>query len=145
MDKRLMHYEFPRYRIQLDGTTAELPQKIAATVEDASNATIVAAVLAAARAEEVTDLYLLDKKFIMDAIREKRERENRNPLTIEDLVKMHDQAVWVQPKDNPLNGFWGVVEGASKFEGKKYLYLWGNPFCHILDEDYVAYRHKPEG
>lgn len=75
MDKRLMHYVFPRDQIQLDGTMAELPGKVAAVVEDSTDAAIVAAILAAARAEEVTDLYLIDKTFILDAIREKLERE----------------------------------------------------------------------
>ena len=144
MDKRLIHYEFPRDQIQLDGTTAELHAKVAAVVEDTTDAAIVAAILAAARAEEVTDLYLMDKTFILDALREKLERENPKPLTIEDLIKMQDQAVWVQPNGDPLNGHWGVVEGASESKGKKYLYLWGNPFSYIIDEDYEAYRHRPK-
>lgn len=66
-------------------------------------------------------------------------------MTIAELIKMQDQAVWVEPKGDRLLGFWGVVEGASEYEGKKFLYLHGNPFCHILDEDYIAYRHKPKG
>ena len=144
MDKRLMHYQLPSDKIQLDGTMVELRMKIAAVVEDTTDAAIVEAVIAAARAEEVTDLYLLDKTFILDAIREKLERENPKSLTIEDLIKMQDQSVWVQPKGDPLNGHWGVVEGASESEGKKYLYLWGNPFVYIIDEDYEAYRHRPK-
>ena len=83
MDKRLMHYQFPRDQIQLDGNMAELRGKVAAVVEDSTDIAIVAAILAAARAEGVTDLYLLDKTFILDAIREKRERENPKPLTID--------------------------------------------------------------
>lgn len=75
MDKRLMHYEFPRDQIQFDGTMVELPGKVAAVVEDATDAAIVAAILAAARAEGVTDLYLIDKTFILDAIREKKQKE----------------------------------------------------------------------
>lgn len=75
MDKRLMHYQFPRDQIRLEGTMAELPGKVAAVVEDSTDAAIVAAILAAARAEGITDLYLLDKTFILDAIREKLERE----------------------------------------------------------------------
>ena len=145
MDK-LIHYEFPRNQIQIDSYShmAEHHAKVAAVVEDTTDAVIVAAVIAAARAEEVTDLYLLDKTFILDAIREKLERENPKPLTIEDLIKMQDQSVWVQPKGDPLNGHWGVVEGASESDGKKYLYLWGNPFVYIIDEDYEAYRHRPK-
>lgn len=144
MDK-LIHYEFPCRKIpQLDGTMVDLSIKIAAIVADTSELAIVQAVKEAATASGVTDLYLLDKTFILDAIREKKERENRNPLTIEDLIKMQDQAVWVQPKGDPLNGTWGVVEGASESEGKKYLYLWEHPFCYLIDEEYEAFRHKPK-
>ena len=144
MDKRLMHYQFPSPDLQIHGTMAELDRKIAAVVEDTTDAAIVQAVKEAARAEGVADLYLLDRKFIMDAIREKKERENPKPLTIKDLIKMQDQAVWVQPKGDPLNGSWGVVEGASESEGKTYLYLWdAHGYCLIGDE-YEAYRHKPK-
>ena len=83
MDKRLMHYEFPRDQIQLDGTTVELRTKIAAVVADTTDAAIVEAIIAAARAEEVTDLYLLDKTFILDAIREKLEREKQGKVAPE--------------------------------------------------------------
>ncbi len=92
MDKRLMHYAFPRDQIQLDGTMAELPMKIAAVVEDTTDNVIVAAILAAARTEGVTDLYLLDKKFIMEAIQEKKERENHKPRTNADRIRsMNDE------------------------------------------------------
>lgn len=98
MDKRLMHYAFPRDQIQLDGTTAELPQKIAAVVEDTTEKAIVQAVIDAARAAEVTDLYLLDKKFILDAIREKQERESPKPQTNAARIRaMSDEelAAWI--------------------------------------------------
>lgn len=85
MDNRLMHYEFHRNQIQLDGTMAELPQKIAAAVEDTTDKAIVQAVIEAAQANGVTDLYLLDKTFIMDALREKQEREK--PLTNADRIR----------------------------------------------------------
>lgn len=92
MDNRLMHYAFPRDQIQLDGTMAELPMKIAAVVEDTTDNVIVAAILAAARTEGVTDLYLLDKKFIMGAIQEKKERENHKPRTNADRIRaMNDE------------------------------------------------------
>lgn len=105
MDNRLMHYEFPRDQIQLEGTMAELPGKVAAVVEDSTDLAIVAAILAAARAEGVTDLYLLDKTFILDAIREKLEREKPKLLTMDELKKMNGEPVWVVE----LN-YWAVVE-----------------------------------
>ena len=83
MDKRLMHYEFPRDQIQLDGTTVELRTKIAAVVADTTDAAIVEAIIEAARAEDITDLHLLDKTFILDAIREKLEREKQGKVAPE--------------------------------------------------------------
>lgn len=78
-----------------------------------------------------------------DRLKEARE-ENQKPLTIKDLIKMQDQAVWVQPKGDPLNGSWGVVEGASESEGKTYLYLWDAPGYCLIGDEYEAYRHKPK-
>ena len=136
MDKRLMHYQFPRDQIQLDGTMAELPQKIAAAVEDATDKAIVAAVLAAARAEEVTDLYLLDKTFIMDAIREKKERENPKPLTNEELRQMKEATpVWWQYSEK--TGFWCLAQTG--------VVMVPSGRCYDISEcEGRAYRHKPK-
>lgn len=82
MDK-LMHYVFPRDQLQLDGTMVELRCKIAAVVVDTTEKAVVQAIIEAARAEGVTDLYLLDKAFILDAIREKLEREKQGKVAPE--------------------------------------------------------------
>ena len=145
MDKRLMHYEFPRDQIRLEGTMAELPGKVAAVVEDSTDAAIVAAVLAAARAEGVTDLYLLDKTFILDAIREKLEREKPKPLTIEELQHMREQPVYVVPLPESCRDSnweeWCVL-------GKDCAYIPGIEYWHWDLTDYnrtwIAYRHRPK-
>ena len=140
MDNRLMHYEFHRNQIQLDGTMAELPQKIAAVVEDTTDKAIVEAVLAAARDEGVTDLYLLDKTFILDAIREKQERENPKPLTIEELRKVNGEPLW-------LTGFeWRVCYGTSTFRGSEYIELSMDNSIPLdgYGKYWHAYRHKPK-
>ena len=138
MDRRLMHYEFPHEPPQLDPDgTIDLNKKIAAVVEDAADVTIVAAVLAAARAEKVTDLYLIDKKFIMDAIREKQERENPKPLTIEELRQMHGEPVFIRKLDGDQS-FWMlaypdvVSNRLGWLDYRNYGSAW------------VAYRHKPK-
>ena len=98
MDNTLMHYILLDEQIQFDGTIAKLAQKIAAVVGDTADKAIVEAIIAAARAEEVTDLYMIDKKFIFDAIREKQELENQKPLTNGDRIRaMSDEelAKWV--------------------------------------------------
>ena len=66
------------------------------------------------------------------------------PLTIEELIGMYDQAVWIQHKGDPNNGHWGVVEGVSEMDGNKYLYLWDEPGHYQLNDCYEAYRNKPE-
>lgn len=138
MDRRLMHYEFPHEPPQLDPDgTIDINKKIAAVVEDAADVTIVAAVLAAARAEEVTDLYLIDKKFIMDAIREKQEREKPKPLTIEELREMNGEPVFIRKLDGDQS-FWMlaypdvVSNRLGWLDYRNYGSAW------------VAYRHKPK-
>lgn len=134
----LMHYIFPHEPLQLDPDgTIDINKKIAAVVEDAADVTIVAAVLAAARAEEVTDLFLIDKTFIMDAIREKQERENPKPLTIEELREMNGEPVFIRKLDGDQS-FWmlaypdAVSNRLGWLDYRNYGSAW------------VAYLHKPK-
>ena len=117
MDNRLMHYILLDEQIQLDGTIAKLTQKIAAVVEDAADKAIVEAILAAARAEEVTDLYLIDKKFILDAIREKQERENPKPLTNADKLRTMDETAFVRFLDDVT---WSAIDSGRDLSKLKY-------------------------
>lgn len=48
---------------------------MAAQVVDTQERMLVEAVIKAAEEEGVRDLYILDKKFVLDALREKMERE----------------------------------------------------------------------
>lgn len=153
MDKRLMHYELPRDKVLLDGNMVELRGKVAAVVADSTDAAIVAAIIAAARAEDVTDLYLLDKTFILDAIREKQERENPKPLTIEELRGMDGDPVWVSDRKYPSDSGYCVIR-APKDTFSDY----GDQFCIAeipgcecgwyefkkYGMDWIAYRHRPE-
>lgn len=50
-------------------------QRISAKAVDLQNEVIVAACIEAAKEAGVTDLYLLDKQFVAEAIQEKIERE----------------------------------------------------------------------
>ena len=84
-------------------------------------------------------------RMAIEALVEKQNRENMNPLTIEELIQMQDQPVWVQRKEEPLDGHWGIVEGASEFEGRKWLYLRGHYGEYEIDAAWVAYRHKQKG
>ena len=59
-----------------DGTYSLL-KKIQVEVVDKTNRAIVDAIVKEAREAGVTDLYLLDKQFILEAITEKMEREGK--------------------------------------------------------------------
>lgn len=151
MDKRLMHYQFPRDQIQIDGTTATLHTKVAAIVEDATDAAIVGAILEAARAEEVTDLYLLDKTFILDAIREKLERENPKPLTIEELRQMDGLPVYVSDLRIHDNSEYCIILANDKYghgDQNRCAQIAGCECDWYRFDEYgerwIAYRHKPK-
>ncbi len=78
----------------------------------------------------------------MDGERLVCDKKRNSPLTIEELIKMQDKAVWVQPKGDPLNGNWYVVECASVVDGNKFLYLWGQPFPYLIDEHHEAFTTR---
>lgn len=59
----------------LDEVTGRIIARFKAEVIDMENKAIVDAVIKAAQEDGITTLYLMDKQFILDAIREKLERE----------------------------------------------------------------------
>ena len=78
------------------------------------------------------------------ALQEKLDREDPKPLTIEELIQMQDQPVWLKSLEDPEHGGWGIVEGASEIGGKKYLFLRGEIGYCEYEKGVVAYRHKPK-
>lgn len=58
-----------------DFDTYTMIKRISAKAVDLQNAAIVAACIEAAKEAGITDLYLLDKQFVTEAIKEKIERE----------------------------------------------------------------------
>ena len=56
-------------------------QSISAVVADMTDKAIVQAALQYAKEAGITDLYMMDKQFLADAIREKLERKNQNKTT----------------------------------------------------------------
>lgn len=160
MDKRLMHYQFPYEVPQIDGTMVELHRKIAAVVADTGDDAIVNAILDVAKKNEVTDLYLLDKQFIMDAIREKKERENPKPLTLEELRQMIGEPVYLKFQNESIKSSgWDVLKSVKMTEDGDYLevirgqlytinglerfsFQGGNYFARDYGYTWTAYRHK---
>lgn len=62
----------------LDEATGRITAKFHAELVDMQDEAIVDAVIKAAEQEEITQLLLLDKRFVLDAIREKMERMRWN-------------------------------------------------------------------
>lgn len=117
---------------------------IAAKAADLTEEAIREEIILAAREAGVTDLYLMDRDFLLSAIREKQERMNPQPLTLEELGKMEDEPVWVQSPGVPEYGRWAIVAGVDATDGDKTLYLHNDFTCHEYGRVWIAYRHKPE-
>lgn len=133
-DDYCQHFIFPGCN---DDATAK---NIMAMVEDMTDQAIYSAIIRAAKESRITDLYLMDRTFVLDALREKMERENPKPLTIEELRQMDGEPVWVVWPDNriksnwwiPGNYAWSVMEFDDPIMERKYGETW------------IAYRHKPK-
>lgn len=69
----------------------------------------------------------------IDALKEKAERENPAPLTMEELVQMDGVPVWI--KDKYSSGYEFSEDAADYFEGR-------NP--KEYGKTWIAYRHKPK-
>ena len=73
----------PLHAYNVINQTYQIEAKIAAQVIDMSEDAIVQAVMNAAQEEGVTDLYLMDRRFVIEALIEKANRE-RNAGMMED-------------------------------------------------------------
>ena len=119
---------------------------ICAKIEDLTQEAIVQEIIQTAQKEGITDLWILDKNFILDALQEKAERENQKPLTIEELRQMNGLPVWVQELSGIRdNTGWALVEVDDSGVYK------GVPFvkCHVCTWNVITrglhcYRHKPK-
>lgn len=74
------------------------------------------------------------------ALREKAEREEPKPLSINELKQMIGEPVWVQGPGQPEYGRWAIVEDAF---GNS-LYLLNDYTCHNIGKTWLAYRYKPK-
>lgn len=101
-------------------------RRIAAKVADLTEETIREEIILAAREAGVTDLYLMDKDFLLSAIQEKQERMNPQPLTARELLTMCGEPVWVIPPN--AEGYWTIMRETLL----------------LLYAGYKAYRHKPQ-
>lgn len=78
------------------------------------------------------------------ALREKAERENPQPLTLEELRQMDREPVWIKADHYGL--FADVVKIRGREDGDCFV---GVKICYWLQENgysktWIAYRHKPK-
>ena len=69
----------------------------------------------------------------IEALKEKAERENPAPLTMDELVQMDGVPVWIRDKHS--SGYEFSADAADYFEGR-------NP--KEYGKTWTAYRHKPK-
>ena len=84
----------------------------------------------------------------LSALREKQERDNPQPLTLDELREMDGQPVWVKYRAQVKFGEpWGVVE-EWMIVGAKVQFLRGMnrsvPFEKLSPSESIAYRYKPK-
>lgn len=75
--KKPRHYvlNMPIHSHDIINQTYNIEAKIAAKIVDMAEEAVVQAVIDEARRAGITDLYLLDKRFVTEALMEKLERE----------------------------------------------------------------------
>ena len=84
----------------------------------------------------------ISKKVIMQALQEKAERDNPQPLTIEELKQMVGEPVW-----HTRNDCWIVVDAVRKMNTYSMVYFWNYDECDYVyssdEENSPFYKHKP--
>lgn len=111
------------------GTIREAAIRMVERWEDA----VVSEIVKEARLAGYTEVTVLNKPFIFDAFWEKMERENRKPLTVDELRRMHGEPVWIEFLDpcETCPAHWRIHDNnIMDCEWESYGTHW------------VAYRHK---
>lgn len=93
-------------------------------------------------------------EFAVSALREKLERENPKPLTIEELRQMDGEPVWVTDPSEPAVSAYCTIDVCVRFKedrvNDKYseAMIPGDGFSYYQFDKYgktwIAYRHKPK-
>ena len=95
-------------------------------------------------AAEELKKYMEAERMAIAALREKAEREDPKPLTLEELRQLEGQPVWIKAKHYGIKA--DVVRILGKEDGDAFI---GFEINHRLQENgygktWIAYRHKPK-
>ena len=142
-----LHFDIPHLPMEVAPFKYEVA-RIAAQVADVADEAIVDAMIAAAQQEGLTDLYLIDKQFLFEAIKEKAEREKNAPLTLDELQQMDGEPVYVVDMVTGFDNQWCIVYVSELFPDTGEAML-GGIECTWFDfkcygTKWLAYRRKPE-
>ena len=75
----------------------------------------------------------------LDALREKAERDDPKPLTLEELRQMDGESVWIVWPDGRIKSQWWIVKSPDW-----YLMEFDDPIAEKrYGSVWIAYRHKP--
>ena len=149
-NEHLKHLHFDTLRSPLEKPPLKYEvAKIAAQVADLTDKAITEAIIEAAKREGITDLYLIDKPFILEAIKEKMKLEKNEPLTLEEALNTTDP-VWIQEEygsPGKVHGDWGLIQTTSNPELFEIVYFGIEEGDVRSRKSYgkgmIAYRHKP--
>lgn len=135
MKEHVKHYKLKDLFDSGADPVGQITQKIIAQCRDLGDRAMVEACVECAKNEGFTDLYLLDRRFVTEALKEKMEREKPEPLTLDELRQMDRVPVYIDDWPTDFHG-WELSEDARDyFEGRdvrQYGHAW------------VAYRFNPE-
>lgn len=120
----------------------ELSVRLTEAIDDE----VVNAVVAEARREGITDIYLLEKPFVMAALREKAERENPQSLTLDELKQMDGEAVYHTRLGMVVIGFRKVGGAEHGGYDKRYAvgFSYGWEWLDDVARSGEFYRYKPK-
>lgn len=127
----------------------ELSKHIAAKISDLTEKALTEEIVRTARKAGVTDLFLMDKNFLLSAIREKQERTNPKLLTLDELRQMDGDKIYIQ-YIGACKGFYDDEYAPYYGQNEQYVQKYNGMLraCDLplkyYGKTWIAYRHKPE-
>lgn len=89
-------------------------------------------------AAEELKKYMEAEQMAIDALREKAEREDPKPLTLEELWQMEGEPVYIERIG------WRIHHGMQVFMGEFHLHTGEHSSINISKNRVNIYRHKPK-